>query len=86
MLDDPRYDVCAEELSLARDLPVDINGTELRALSEEVEGVLVNLFEALGDENFGGDFVAVTSGLLAVQAFLRKLEEKFDAAGGRGAP
>lgn len=80
-LDDPRYDPTAMDLHLARDLPVSVNGTELRGISDEVEDAL-NWLVALPDEEaFNSDLIRITSALLGVQQYLEKLEDKFDAAG-----
>jgi hypothetical protein len=80
-LDDPRYDITAMDFHLARDLPVDVNGTELRRISEEVEDALANLLALPDEEAFGSDFIRITSALLGAQQYLQELEDKFDAAG-----
>lgn len=81
-LDDPRHDITAMDLYLHRDLPVDVNGAELRRISDEVEDAL-NWLVALPDEEaFNSDLISITTALLGVQQYLQKLEDKFDAAGG----
>jgi hypothetical protein len=79
-LDDPDHDPTAMQFHLARDLPVQVNGTELDGLNGEVEEALHDLLALPDDEAFGGDLVGVTSALMGVQRFLRKLRERFDAA------
>jgi hypothetical protein len=85
-LDDPRYDITATDFHLARDLPIAVNGTELRRISEEVEDALDRLVELPDEQAFGSDLICITSALLGVQQYLQKLEDKFDAAGASTAP
>jgi hypothetical protein len=84
-LDHPRYDPAALQFHLARDLPVDVHGTELRRVAREVEEALDFLAALPDGEAFGSDLVFVTTALLGVQEFLQDLAAKFDAAAG-GAP
>ena len=81
-LDDPHHDATAREFHLARDLPVHVNGTELAALAEGTQDALDDLLALDGEQAFHSDLVDVTTALLGVLAFLRKLQHQFDAAGG----
>jgi hypothetical protein len=78
-LDDPRYDITAMDFHLARDLPVAVNGTELRRISDEVADALDYLVALPDEAAFGSDLFRTTSALLGVREFLQKLEDKFDA-------
>ena len=59
-LDDPRYDPTAMDLHLARDLPVAVNGTELRDISDCVEDALDWLMK-LPDEAALNELICATS-------------------------
>jgi hypothetical protein len=79
-LDDPRYDVVALQLHLAREVAVPVHGKTLAGLIAEVDEALADLAALPDDAALGGDLVGVTSAMMGVQQFLAELKERFDAA------
>jgi hypothetical protein len=76
-LDDPRHDVCARQVHLARHLAVRVHGKELNDLIDSVDEACAEL-AAMPEA--AGDLAGITYALMGAELFLRKLADAFDNA------